>query len=291
MNVAAVKSFYDRTTSTFTHVVADPQTRRCAVIDPVLGYHASIGRTDTTPLAGVLDHIREQNYVVDWILETHAHADHLSGAQYLQASSSAKVAIGAHITEVQQIFSGVFNLHDLPADGSQFDHLFVDEESFCIGKLQATVLHTPGHTPACVTYLVNDCAFVGDTLFMPDYGTARTDFPGGDAATLYQSIQRIYQLGGQTQLFMCHDYPNALPKKHRRKASASTTVAAEQTSNIHIHTGVTQDDFVHLRNQRDANLPPPDLLLPAIQVNIRAGHWPQPEDNGLSYLKIPIDSL
>ena len=283
-----VKSFFDEATFTATHVVTDPSTGHCAIIDSVLDYDPKSGRTGTGSADSVIAHVRSQELTVDWILETHAHADHLTAAPYLKAQVGGRTAIGEHISDVQKIFKAVFNAEkSFHANGEQFDHLFKDGETFRIGDLEAQVLHTPGHTPACLTYVLGDAAFVGDTLFMPDFGTARTDFPGGDAGTLFQSIQKVLALPPETRLFLCHDY-----KAPGRDAFAwETTVAEERARNIHVHEGTVEADFVKMRTERDKTLDMPALILPSVQVNIRAGDLPPPEDNGVSYLKIPVNAL
>lgn len=283
-----IQAFFHTATFTVTYVVTDPDGMHCAIVDPVLDYDPKTGRTSTVAADEVIDFAQSNNLIVDWILETHAHADHLSAAPYLKQILGGSIGIGEHITDVQSTFGKVFNVADsFACDGSQFDHLFVDGETFKIGELTARVLHTPGHTPACVTYVLNNVAFVGDTLFMPDYGTARTDFPGGDAATLFASIERILSLPETTRLFMCHDYM----AEGRDHFAWESTVAAERDENIHIGAGVSEQDFVVLRNARDMTLESPTLLLPAVQVNMRAGNMPEPEDNGISYLKIPVNRL
>lgn len=283
-----VTAFFDEATNTVSYVVADPETQACAIIDSLLDFQQASGRTSTTSADKLLEHIDQQNLKVVWILETHAHADHLSAAQYLQSRTGAKYGIGRHITAVQVAFKSVFNLGaEMPVDGSQFDQLFDEGDELPVGNMHIKVMHTPGHTPACLTYVVGDAAFVGDTLFMPDYGTARVDFPGGDAATLYQSIQRILQLPADSRLFLCHDYK----APGRDKYVWQTSVAEERAHNIHIHDGVTEQEFVEFRNTRDAGLNMPQLILPSIQVNIRAGKMPDPETNGISYLKIPINAI
>lgn len=283
-----VTAFFHEDSNTVTYVVAEPAGTHCAIIDSVLDFDAKSGRTGTRSADAVCDFVRQQGLTVDWILETHAHADHLSAAPYLKERLGGRIGIGMHITNVQSIFKKLFNAEaEFATDGSQFDHLFRDGEVFAIGALTARVLHTPGHTPACVTYVIGDAAFVGDTLFMPDYGTARTDFPGGDAATLYRSIQKILALPPTTRLFMCHDYK----ADGRDEYVWETTVAEERAHNIHIHEGVSEADFVKLRLARDKASDTPRLLFPSIQVNMRAGHLPPPEDNGRSYLKIPLNAI
>ncbi|QBK05973.1 MBL fold metallo-hydrolase [Hylemonella gracilis] len=279
-----IQPFFDEATHTITYLVSDPETRQAAVIDPVLDYDPRSGKVSTGSADRVLAAAHEGGLQIIWILETHAHADHLSAAPYVQRHTRAPVAMGEHITQVQAIFRDVFNLNDVSGDGREFDHLFRDGETFALGGLTVEVLHTPGHTPACVSYRIGDAVFVGDTLFMPDYGTARADFPGGDAAVLYRSIQRLLALAPTTRLFMCHDY--LAPGRDVR--AWESTVAEQRARNIHVHVGVSEAQFVALRRRRDATLAAPTLLLPSIQVNIRAGRLPAAEDNGVSYLKIPL---
>ena len=286
MQKPTIQSFFDPDTFTVTHVVSDPVRRRAAIIDSVLDYDPKSGRTSHASADKVVAYVKQAGLTVDWLLETHAHADHLSAAPYLQAQLGGSIGIGRHICEVQGVFKKVFNAKDMNTQGAEFDHLFEDGEQFKIGDLEVRVMHTPGHTPACLTYVVGQDAFVGDTLFMPDYGTARCDFPGGDAATLFQSIQKVLALPPQTRLHLCHDYPPA-----SREPAWETTVAQERAHNIHVHEGVTQAEFVALRTARDKTLAMPVLILPAVQVNVRAGHLPPPEDNGVTYLKIPINAL
>jgi glyoxylase-like metal-dependent hydrolase (beta-lactamase superfamily II) len=283
-----VKAFFDEATFTVSYVVSQPGAKQCAIIDSVLDFDPKSGRTSTASADEVIAYVRNHGLTVEWILETHAHADHLSAAPYLKEHVGGRTAIGAHITDVQKIFKGVFNAEaSFHTNGEQFDHLFKDGEEFKIGELGARVMHTPGHTPACITYVIGDAAFVGDTLFMPDYGTARTDFPGGDAATLYRSIQKLLSLAPETRLFLCHDY-----KAPGRDVYAwETTVAEERKKNIHAHEGVSEQDFVKMRNERDATLEMPTLLLPSVQVNMRGGRFPPPEDNGISYLKLPLNAV
>ena len=283
-SAAQIQAFFDEATNTVTYLVSDPVTRQAAVIDPVLDYDHRSGKVSTASADQVLAAAAAQALEVAWILETHAHADHLSAAPYLKARTGARVAIGEHICDVQTIFRPVFNLDDVSGDGVEFDRLLRDGETFTIGDLKVDVLHTPGHTPACVSYRIGDAVFVGDTLFMPDYGTARADFPGGSAHTLYQSIQKLLALPPATRLFMCHDY-----KAPGRDSYAwESTVAEERARNVHVHAGVDADAFVAMRQRRDATLAAPTLLLPSIQVNIRAGRLPEAESNGVRYLKIPI---
>jgi glyoxylase-like metal-dependent hydrolase (beta-lactamase superfamily II) len=279
-----IRAFFDEPTNTVSYLVADPATKEAAVIDPVLDYDHASGEVDTRSVEAILRAAEEAGYRIAWTLETHAHADHLSGSPYVKAKTGAKIGIGEHIKEVQRIFRPVFDATDLRTDGSDFDHLFADGERFRIGALEAEVLYTPGHTPADVTYRIEDAAFVGDTLFMPDFGTARADFPGGDARTLFRSIRRLLALPPQTRLFMCHDYK----APGRDEYAWETTVAAQRTGNVHVKEGVDEDAFVAMRTARDARLSAPRLLLPAIQVNIRAGRFPPSEANGVRYLTIPV---
>ena len=280
----AIRAFFDEPTNTFSYLVADPATKRAAVIDPVLDYDPKSGEVDHRSVEAILAAARAAGYAIEWSLETHAHADHLSGSPYVKAKTGAKIGIGENIKEVQRIFRPVFNASDLKTDGSDFDHLFKDGERFKIGQLEVEVIYTPGHTPACVSYKVADAVFVGDTLFMPDYGTARADFPGGDAHQLYRSIRKLLSLPPQTRLFMCHDYK----APGRDSYAYETTVAEQRKNNVHVHEGVGEDEFVAMRNARDATLSAPTLLLPSIQVNIRAGRFPAAEANGVRYLKIPV---
>ena len=287
MSRPEIQAFFDEATYTVTYVVTDPATGRAAVVDPVLDFDAASGRTSTRSADTVIDAVRQAGATVDWILETHVHADHLSAAPYLQGVLGGKKAIGRNVTEVQATFQKIYNLDHLATDGSQFDHLFADGDQFTIGELACQVIATPGHTPACVTYVIGDAAFVGDTMFMPDFGTARTDFPGGSAAELYASIRRILELPPATRLFMCHDYK----APGRDEYAWETTVAEQRSKNIHINDTVSRDDFVAMREARDSQLGMPKLILPSIQVNVRAGHLPDPEDNGVRYLKIPLDAV
>lgn len=286
MSHPKIQSFFDNPTFTVTHVVSCPVTRVAAVIDSVLDFDPKSGRTSTEAADKVLAYLREKNLRVHWHLETHAHADHFSAAPCLKKQVGGQIAIGTHIRDVQTVFKKIFNARDMNTDGAQFDRLFEDGEVFRIGEIEARVLHTPGHTPACVTYLVGEDAFVGDTLFMPDYGSARCDFPGGDAATLYRSIRKVLSLPADTRLHLCHDY---LPGG--RAAIWETTVAEQRAHNVHVHDGVAEDEFVEMRNARDKTLSMPTLMLPAVQVNARAGNFPPAEDNGISYLKIPLNAL
>ncbi|MGE0060558.1 MAG: MBL fold metallo-hydrolase [Xanthobacteraceae bacterium] len=280
----AIRAFFDEPTNTVSYLVWDPVSRLGAVIDPVLDFDYRSGKGSTTSADALLSAATKEGVTITWVLETHAHADHLSGAPYIKLKTGARVGIGEHIREVQRIFRPVFDAQDVSGDGSEFDHLFKDGETFTIGGLQADVIYTPGHTPACVSYKIADAVFVGDTMFMPDYGTARADFPGGDARALYGSIKRLLSLPPETRLFMCHDY-----KAPGRDSYAwETTVGEERTRNVHVHEGVSEDDFVAMRQARDAKLAAPALLLPSIQVNIRAGKFPPAEANGVRYLKVPV---
>jgi glyoxylase-like metal-dependent hydrolase (beta-lactamase superfamily II) len=286
MDTPRIQSFFDPATFTATHVVSCPQTHAAAIIDSVLDFDPKSGRTGTASAEKVLQYVREQGLTVEWHLETHAHADHFSAAPHLKERLGGRIAIGRHIMQVQSVLKRIFNAKDMNTDGTPFDRLFDDEERFAIGNLEARVLHTPGHTPACVTYLIGDDAFVGDTLFMPDYGSARCDFPGGDARVLYRSIRRLLALPPSTRLHLCHDYqPGGRPPRWE------TTVAEQRAANIHVHDGVSEDEFVAMRTARDKTLEMPVLLLPSVQVNARAGRFPPPEDNGTSYLKIPLNVL
>ncbi len=279
-----IRAFFDEPTNTVSYIVADPDTKKAAVIDPVLDYEPSAGQVDTRSVDTLLRVADEQGYTIVWTLETHVHADHLSGSPYIKAKTGAKIGIGEHIRDVQRIFRPVFDATDLKIDGSDFDHLFKDGERFKIGEQDAEVIFTPGHTPADITYKVADAAFVGDTLFMPDYGTARADFPGGDAHRLYRSIRTLMALPPTTRLFMCHDY-----KAPGRDTYAwETTVQEEREENVHVKDGVSEDAFVAMRIARDATLSAPRLLLPSIQVNMRAGKFPPAHTNGVRYLTIPV---
>lgn len=283
-----VKAFFDKDTNTVSYVVSDPATKRCAVIDSVLDYDPASGRTSTASADALIAYVQSEGLIVDWMLETHAHADHLSAAPYIQEKLGGTLAIGENIKIVQDVFGKIFNAGtEFQRDGSQFDKLFNEGDTFKIGEIEARVLHTPGHTPACLTYVIGDAAFVGDTLFMPDYGSARCDFPGGDARMLYRSVRKIFALPPETRLFMCHDY---LPAG-RTDYVWETTVAEQRAKNIHLHDGITEDEFVAMRTSRDAKLGMPRLILPSVQVNMRAGHLPEPEENGTQYLKIPINKL
>ena len=283
-----VDAFFDPATFTYSYVVSDPTTKHCAIIDSVLDYDPASGRTSFASADRLIAHVHEHKLTVDWLLETHVHADHLSAAPYLKRELGGKLGIGANITVVQNTFGKLFNAGcEFATDGSQFDHLFADGDTFTIGSIKAHALHTPGHTPACMTYVIGDAGFVGDTLFMPDYGTARCDFPGGSAHTLYQSIRKLFSLPGETRLFMCHDYKAPGRDDYRFE----TTVAEERAHNVHVHEGISEEDFVAMRSKRDATLGMPTLILPSVQVNMRAGQLPPAEENGTRYMKIPLDVL
>jgi glyoxylase-like metal-dependent hydrolase (beta-lactamase superfamily II) len=286
-----IEGFFDQTTWTVSYLVIDAVSRKCAVVDSVLDYDPKSGRTSTGSADVLVARIRELELTVEWILETHVHADHFTASDYLKEIIGGKTAIGSQITQIQNVFGGLFNAGEAFArDGSQFDKLLDDDEVLTVGQLEIRAWHTPGHTPACVTYVVSDgsetAALVGDTLFMPDYGTARCDFPGGDPRVLYRSIQRVLSLTEQTKLYMCHDY-----QPGGREVQFISTVAEERASNIHVGMGITEDDFVAMRTQRDATLDMPVLLLPSVQVNMRAGDFPEPEANGIRYIKIPLNAL
>ncbi len=284
----AVTAFFDEATNTVSYVVADLATRRCAVVDSVLDYDPTAGRTDRHSADRMIAFVREQGLTTEWVLETHVHADHLSAAPYVKSQLGGKLGIGQGITIVQDVFGKVFNAGtEFQRDGSQFDHLFADGEQFMVGDIRSLAMHTPGHTPACMTYVIGDAAFVGDTLFMPDYGTARCDFPGGDARELYRSIRRIFTLPETTRLFLCHDYKAPGRDEYRWE----TSVGEEKRHNVHVHDGITEDEFVAMRTARDRKLGMPKLILPSVQVNMRAGQMPPPEDDGKRYLKIPLDVL
>ncbi|MEJ8810469.1 MBL fold metallo-hydrolase [Variovorax ureilyticus] len=290
-----VEGFFDPATWTISYIVLDQRTRACALIDSVLDYDPKSGRTGHASADRLIARVTELGATVQWILETHVHADHLSAAPYLKDALGGQLGIGQQITTVQQVFGSLFNSGDeFARDGRQFDHLFADDESFSIGSLKARAIHTPGHTPACMTYVVSDpedaalasAAFVGDTLFMPDYGTARCDFPGGDARTLYRSINKVLSLPRETRLYMCHDY-----QPGGREVQFATTVAEEREKNIHVRDGISEEEFVAMRHARDLTLGMPTLILPSVQVNMRAGQLPEPEDNGTRYIKIPLDAV
>ncbi|MGG7055741.1 MBL fold metallo-hydrolase [Nitrosomonas sp. ANs5] len=282
-----IQAFFDSATWTVSYVVFDEPGGHCAIIDPVLDYDPKAGRTKNTSADKLIEFVRSERLTVDWILETHAHADHLSSADYLKSKLGGKTAIGDHIPSVQSVFKKLFNMEDsFNPDGSQFDHLFADGDTFEVGRLQGKVLFVPGHTPADLAYQFADAIFIGDTMFMPDVGTARADFPGGDARQLYRSIQKLLAFPAETRLFMCHDYPPT-----DRPVEWETTVAAQRAHNIHVHDGVSEDEFVAMRTARDATLEMPVLILPSVQLNVRAGKMPPAEENGLAYFKIPINAL
>ena len=283
-----VAGFFDEETFTISYVVHDPATRQAAIIDPVLDYDAAAGRTSHRSADLIIEHVRANDLTIVWLIETHAHADHISAAPYLQDALGGRLAIGTEIVRVQEVFGKLFNTgSDFQRDGSQFDHLFADGETFTLGNLEGVALHVPGHTPADMAFVIGDAAFIGDTLFMPDYGTARADFPGGDARELYRSIRRLLALPDATRLFLCHDY-KAPGRDHY---AWETTVAQERGENVHVKDGVSEDSFVEMRNARDKTLAMPRLIMPSVQVNIRGGHLPAPEDNGVSYIKIPVNAV
>lgn len=283
-----VRTFFDETTFTATHVVHDPSTKKAAVVDSVMNFDEPSGRTSFAAAQLVIEYIETEALTVEWLLETHAHADHLSAAPYLQQKLGGKIAIGANIRTVQEVFGKIFNEGpNFARDGSQFDHLFEDGDLFSVGDLPAIALYVPGHTPADMAYVIGDAVFVGDTMFMPDYGTARCDFPGGDPRQLYKSIHRLTSLPGETRAFLCHDYQ----APQRPYFAWETTIAAERDGNIHVHEGVTENQFVAMRTKRDSMLDMPKLILPSVQVNMRGGRLPEPEDNGTAYLKLPLNVL
>lgn len=283
-----VRSFFDEATFTASHVVHDPVTREAAIIDSVLDYDPASGRTGNASAQAILDYIRKEGLTVAWQLETHAHADHLSAAPWLQEQLGGKLAIGAEITHVQEVFGKIFNAGTRFArDGSQFDHLFRDGDRFRIGEIEAIALHVPGHTPADMAFVIGDAAFIGDTLFMPDFGTARADFPGGDARQLFRSIRRLLSLPEQTRLFLCHDYK----APGRDYFAWETTIGVQRVHNLHVHDGISEDEFVAMRTKRDATLSLPNLIMPSVQINMRGGRLPEPEENGTRYIKIPLDTL
>lgn len=284
----AVTSFFDPATYTYSYVVRDPASQSCIILDSVLDYDPASGRTETSSADDIIAFVREQQLDVVWLLETHVHADHLSAAPYLKEQLGGKLAIGEQITTVQQVFGEIFNADaQFATDGSQFDRLLSEGDTLSFGSLTVQVLHTPGHTPACLSYVIGDAVFVGDTLFMPDFGTARCDFPGGDAHTLYTSIQRLFELPGNTRVFLCHDYK----APGRDEYCNETTIAEQRQNNIHVREGITAEEFVAMRTERDATLSMPRLILPSVQVNMRAGELPPAENNGVRYLKIPLNAL
>jgi glyoxylase-like metal-dependent hydrolase (beta-lactamase superfamily II) len=287
MSTPIIKAFHDRSSGTISYVVEDKETKKCAVIDSVLDFDMASGRTSTKNADLIIEYIAQKKLIIDWIIETHVHADHLSAAPYIQEKIGGKIGIGEEIILVQDTFGKIFNAGtEFERDGSQFDKLFKDNDIYTIGELNAKTIHTPGHTPACMVHVIEDTAFVGDTLFMPDGGTARADFPGGDARTLFRSIKKILNLPGETRLFICHDYgPGG------REVAWETTVSEQRSNNIHVKVGISEDKFVEIREARDATLSMPKLIIPATQVNMRAGDLPEEEDNGVNYLKIPINKL
>ena len=287
-NIPVIKAFFDQPTFTVTYVVHDAATKCAAIIDSVFDFDPASGRTSLASADEVIAYVDAQGLKVEWLLETHAHADHLSAAPYLQEKLGGKIAIGEHIVTVQEVFGKLFNAGtEFQRDGSDFDHLFADGDTFKIGTIDVTVMHVPGHTPADIAYVIGDAVFVGDTMFMPDYGSARADFPGGDARKLYRSMRRLLSLPDTTRLFMCHDY---LPEG-RSEYVWETTVAEQRKGNIHAHDGVSEDEFVKMRTERDKTLNMPRLILPSVQVNMRAGHLPPAEDNGVRYLKVPLNGV
>ncbi len=283
-----VTGFFDEPTNTVSYVVADPSTQTAAIVDSVLDYDSASGHTSTQSAGQLIDHVKSNGLKLDWILETHVHADHLSAAPYIQEKLGGTLAIGENIRVVQRTFGTIFNAGtEFERDGSQFDRLFKDGDTFMLGAIPGHVMHTPGHTPACLTYVIGDAAFIGDTLFMPDFGTARADFPGGDARQLYRSIRRILSLPPETRLFLCHDY-KAPGRDH---FAWETTVAAERQANVHVKDGISEDDFVAMRTARDKTLGTPKLIIPSIQVNMNAGHFPAPDQDGNVYLKVPVNRI
>ncbi|WP_345423557.1 MBL fold metallo-hydrolase [Halioxenophilus aromaticivorans] len=283
--IPEVATFFDKDSNTFSYVVIDPSSQHCAIVDSVLDFDYASGNTHTNGADDIIAYVKKHQLTVEWLIETHVHADHISAAPYIQQQVGGKLGIGEHILTVQETFGKIFNEGtDFARDGSQFDHLFEDGENYQVGGINCTALHTPGHTPACMVHVIGDAAFVGDTLFMPDAGTARADFPGGDAGVLFDSIQKILALPPQTRIFMCHDYqPNGRPLEFQ------TTVAQQRDDNIHVNAGTAREHFVQLRENRDATLSMPRLILPSLQVNMKAGHLPEPESNGVAYLKIPLN--
>lgn len=288
MSIPEVAGFFDLPTNTISYIVTDPETKRCAVIDSLLDFDQASGRTKTKSADKLVEYIQQNELTCEWIIDTHVHADHLTAAPYIREQIGGRTAIGDKISIVQRVFGEVFNEgQTFHTDGSQFDHLFKPGESYRVGNIEARALPTPGHTPACMTHLIGDAMFVGDTLFMPDYGTARCDFPGGDAGTLYDSIQMLFDFPDDTRMFLCHDYK--APGRH--DFVWETTIGAQKHSNIHVKDGISRDAFIKMRNERDATLSMPKLILPSVQINMRAGEMPPPEDNGIRYMKIPINAL
>lgn len=288
MSNPEIKAFFDAASSTFSYVASDPGTGRCAVIDPVLDYDQATGRTGTESADRVIAHVLEAGLGVEWIIDTHVHADHLTAAPYIREELGGRIGISESISSVQEVFGDMFNEdHSFRTDGSQFDHLFRDDETYRVGSIDARAIHTPGHTPACMSHVIGDAMFVGDTVFMPDFGTARCDFPGGDAGTLYDSIRKLLAYPDETRMFVGHDYMAPGRDVH----ACETTVGEQKRHNIHVQDGVDRDAFIALRTARDTTLEMPKLILPSVQVNMRAGHMPEPEDNGRRYMKIPINVL
>ena len=284
----SIAGFFDEATNTVSYVVHDPKTCEAAIIDSVLDYEASAGRTSYGSADRIVEYVSSGNLKVKWLIETHAHADHISAAPYLQEKLGGKLAIGEDIVRVQEVFGKLFNAGtDFERDGSQFDHLFTDGETFRLGEIDAIALHVPGHTPADMAFIIGDAAFVGDTIFMPDFGTARADFPGGDARQLFRSIRRLLSLPDETRLFLCHDYK----APGREEYAWETTVGQQRRENVHVKDGITEDEFAEMRTARDSKLAMPKLIMPSVQVNIRGGHLPEPEDNGVSYIKIPVNAV
>ena len=288
MSKPDVKGFFDLETCTISYVVTDPDTKKCAIIDSLLDYDSASGRTHNASADKLIDHVQKRGLECEWIIDTHVHADHLTAAPYIRNRIGGKTAIGDQISVVQKVFGTIFNAEQgFHTDGSQFDHLFAPGETYKVGNIEARAIHTPGHTPACMSHLIGDALFVGDTMFMPDFGTARCDFPGGDAATLFDSIQTLFSLPDATRMFLCHDYM----APGREEYVWETTVGKQKQSNIHVKTGTSRDDFITMRTKRDATLDMPKLILPSVQVNMRAGEMPPPEDDGKRYMKIPINAL
>ena len=283
-----VKAFFDEATFTISYVVVDPETKVCAVVDSLLDFDQASGRTSTESADTLIAWVKDNGLTVDWIIDTHVHADHLTAAPYIKSQLGGRTAIGDHISTVQEVFKAIFNEgQKFHTDGSQFDHLVADGETYKVGNIEAKAIHTPGHTPACMTHLIGDAVFVGDTIFMPDFGTARCDFPGGDAGTLFDSIQKLFALPDETRMFLCHDYK----APGRDEYVWETTVGEEKAKNIHVKTGTTKEEFIKMRTERDATLAMPKLILPSVQINMRAGNMPEPEDNGQRYMKLPINAL
>ena len=283
-----VKAFFDEATITISYVVTDPETKKCAVIDSLLDFDQASGRTNTKSADELIAWVKAEGLTCDWIIDTHVHADHLTAAPYIKSQLGGVTAIGDQISVVQKVFKAIFNEgQKFHTDGSQFDHLFADGETYKVGNIEAKALHTPGHTPACMSHLIGDALFVGDTIFMPDFGTARCDFPGGDAGTLYDSVQKLFALPDETRMFLCHDYK----APGRDYYHWESTVGEQKAKNIHVKEGTSKEDFIKMRTERDATLAMPKLILPSVQINMRAGNMPEPEDNGQRYMKLPINAL